>query len=232
MAQLEQFYTQTITVDINEGTFHAIGLPTINAGTALLVTSVYLDFNAAYHTNIVILRASNGATDYNILQTVSGHLTANNGAISNANSSFVLLPGDILKLNFSNGVNGGNVTITVFYRLIPNQSGTNPVTFGVVRGVTTAAPVTTLTFPSVPVNNITFIKSLFVLNTDATDTYTLQFGSALMQDFIIVEDTSSLLISKSDELFRISGQNIVITSGSANTTYYYLSYYYDPLYTA
>jgi hypothetical protein len=228
MAQFERYFSDTYSVSVTDPVFYNVGLPAVTADQALLITGVYFHFSAAYSNNISTLRVHNTGVDVNVFSRSTGIITADMRIIG-TDSQFVMIEGDELEFVFNNS-NAGTLTITVFYRLIPGQSSTNGIKFGAVRDQITTQN-TNIIIPSPGCN---FYKSLIIFNDDLTDYFFLKFYSKAFKKVLVTGNITTLAISSLDYLYEcpddVGALNIDTSSGSPQYSYY-MSYYYDPLYT-
>ena len=227
MAQLEQYFTATFAVGASDATSHVVtGFPAISVGSSVLITGVYYYFSAAYAANITNLAVNDGTNIVPVFLSASGSLTNNSIPIITSNSQFIMVPGDTLQYVFNNG-NAGNLTIYVFYKLIGGQSNPDSLIYGSIKNVATTN--VNFVIPSIG-NNVAFYKSLIITNNAATTNFALTYSAILFKSVSIPILTSNICIGGPEYLYETNGQ--VLGVGTLSTDYsYYLSYYYDPLYT-
>lgn len=232
MAQLEKYFTADFSVGAMDGTYHNItGFPAIAANTSVLVTGVYYYFSGTYASNITILAINDQTNAVPVFSSVSGQFTQNPRAIISSNSQFVMMPGDVPQYAFFNN-NTGTLSITIFYKLIGSQDESNSIIFGSIKNIE-ASTSATITIPSIG-NNVAFYKSLILVNNTTTDDFEVVLSGKNLKLINIVANSSALGIEGQEYLYQnnqITSPLFVSTGGTSDFSYY-LSYYYDPLYTS
>lgn len=221
MATLERYvsYTKAILAD-DIGPYVLDTFPAVPADSVALITRVYFYFTGgAFGTNISVLEVNGQSVYFN-------SLTAST-AIINPNTAIVFQEQDILTYRFRND-NAGQLTITIFYRLIPAQDTDNSIKY--LRNVNHSI-LGSVTLLNNDQDTPMFVKSLSFYNTTAImETSNLsKSGSVLLSSTSDNTNTVNLL-TNDDQVFLLPSETLTLSVTGGGLYYYCLSYYYDPLY--
>jgi hypothetical protein len=228
MAQLEKFFSGSFVVGANDNAIYAVtGFPVIPANSSVLVTGVYFNFAATYAANVSGLYVNNGGS-VPVYLSASGSRVDNSVPIISSNSQFIMHSATTLEFKLFN-TNPGSLTINIFYRIIGGKNNADSLIYDSIIG---SGNIPT-SFDLGIGTNVAFVKSLIVTATSATDEFSLELTPATGSLKVVncIQNVSNIMILGTEYLFIPSPKVLQLYSSGITDYSYYLSYYYDPLYT-